>query len=365
MPAVPKITSSLFTFLPYRRNNQDSQVDDSTGKEASTAFTSAALRYRPRPSQMESAFSMHPLAGEWPLVPKPKDIEALVIAPPVSDVARVQSQSQDMQPIHIPPPNQISPSSLVHIPSPILMPPSSLVIAPPVSNEARAQTPAQGLQPIHFPPPTQTSPSSLVIAPPGSDEARAQTQAQDMQPKHIPSPILMPPSSLVIAPPDEARAQTPAQGLQPIHFPPPIQMSPSSLVIAPFGSDEARAQTQAQDMQPIHISSPILMPPSSLVIAPPDEARVQTPAQGLQPINFPPPIQMSPALFPAIAQPHGHRPMVKYTPKRRNDRSRFMFTTDALGPIIEKTRLVEQSDLTTRKIIEDKDQKISELEAQV
>ena len=74
---------------------------------------------------------------------------------------------------------------------------------------------------------------------------------------------------------------------------------------------------------------------------------------------------MSPALFPAIAQPHGHRPMVKYTPKRRNDRSRFMFTTDALGPIIEKTRLVEQSDLTTRKIIEDKDQKISELEAQV
>jgi hypothetical protein len=36
MPAVPKVASSFFSFLPYQRNNQDTPVrqdDDSTRKQ--------------------------------------------------------------------------------------------------------------------------------------------------------------------------------------------------------------------------------------------------------------------------------------------------------------------------------------------
>ena len=65
--------------------------------------------------------------------------------------------------------------------------------------------------------------------------------------------------------------------------------------------------------------------------------------------------------------PHGHRPMIQYIQKRRHDGSRVMVAgRDTHANVLtEKTRLVEQLDLTTRKIIEKKDQKISELQAQV
>jgi hypothetical protein len=63
--------------------------------------------------------------------------------------------------------------------------------------------------------------------------------------------------------------------------------------------------------------------------------------------------------------PHGRRPIIRYNQKRRNDGSRVMVARRDTHAFTEKTRLVEQLDLTTRKIIENKDQKISELEAQV
>jgi hypothetical protein len=67
--------------------------------------------------------------------------------------------------------------------------------------------------------------------------------------------------------------------------------------------------------------------------------------------------------------------MIQFSRKRRNDSSwvkaiRRDAHADALGTdarvaVIEKTRLVEQLDLTTRKIINEKDEKITELQTQV
>lgn len=126
--------------------------------------------------------------------------------------------------------------------------------------------------------------------------------------------------------------------------------------------------------------------------------------------NIPPPVQVSHSSSPSIAQPvsdltmpaveqaqfstavqqsipaestslshmppgYGHRRLIKFSRKRYNDSSRVKAVgrdahadalgTDAREAIIEKTRLVEQLDLTTRKIINEKDEKITELEAQV
>ena len=84
---------------------------------------------------------------------------------------------------------------------------------------------------------------------------------------------------------------------------------------------------------------------------------------------------------------HGHTAMFRFgmmnqISNRRNDDSRVIrgeaddlrrvtendskrVTENDMRRVTEKTRLVEQLDMTTRKIIENKDQKISELEAQV
>jgi hypothetical protein len=111
-----------------------------------------------------------------------------------------------------------------------------------------------------------------------------------------------------------------------------------------------------------------------------------------KPINIPPPVQMSPSSSPSTAmltvqQPnpaestsvshmsHGLRQMIQFSRKRRNDSSRVKAVrrdahadslgTDARVAVIEKTRLVEQLDLTTRKIINEKDERIMELQTQV
>lgn len=114
-----------------------------------------------------------------------------------------------------------------------------------------------------------------------------------------------------------------------------------------------------------HISPPIPKPmdiqtsPSSPVIgqAVSDAAmeKVQVLPDIQQPMDIPPP---------------SSRPIIQYFRKRRNDNRQVMFAgrdthADALGAVTEKTRLVEQLDLTTRRIIENKDQKISDLQAQV
>ena len=69
------------------------------------------------------------------------------------------------------------------------------------------------------------------------------------------------------------------------------------------------------------------------------------------------------------------KPTIQSIRKRQNDGSRITAArrdtpTDTLGtgarvPVTEKTRLVEQMDLTTRKFIEMKDREITELQAQV
>jgi hypothetical protein len=159
---------------------------------------------------------------------------------------------------------------------------------------------------------------------------------------------------------DVALAQAQAPDIQPsMNIPPPIQISHSFPVIAPLVLDAAIAQAQAPDIQPsMNIPPPIQISHSSPVITPPisDAAISQAQAPDIQQsMNNPPP------MFQFKAQPPSHRPML-HMPRRRNDRSRVMVATDT---ITEKTRLVEQPDLITRKIIEIKDQKISQLEAQV
>jgi hypothetical protein len=196
-----------------------------------------------------------------------------------------------------------------------------------------------------------------------SDVALAQAQAPDIQPSmNIPPPIQISHSFPVIAPLvlDAAIAQAQAPDIQPsMNIPPPIQISHSSPVIAPLVLDAAIAQAQAPDIQPsMNIPPPIQISHSSPVITPPisDAAISQAQAPDIQQsMNNPPP------MFQFKAQPPSHRPML-HMPRRRNDRSRVMVATDT---ITEKTRLVEQPDLITRKIIEIKDQKISQLEAQV
>lgn len=66
-----------------------------------------------------------------------------------------------------------------------------------------------------------------------------------------------------------------------------------------------------------------------------------------------------------------HRPMIQLSGKRSNYGSRITFVgqdthaDDLKTDAVIKTRLVEQLDLTTRKIINEKDQKIVELQTQV
>jgi hypothetical protein len=104
-----------------------------------------------------------------------------------------------------------------------------------------------------------------------------------------------------------------------------------------------------------------------------------------KPMDIPPPVQMSRSPSPVIAQPvldavmltieRPHKPMIQLSGKRRNGDSRVTVVgqdthadaleTDARVAVVKKTRLVEQLDLTTRKIINEKDQKIVELQTQV
>jgi hypothetical protein len=175
----------------------------------------------------------------------------------------------------------------------------------------------------NIPPPSQISPSSPILVPPISDAALAQAQAPDIQ--------------------------------QLLNIPPPTPLSP--VIVSPV-SDAALAQAQAPDIQKL-LNIPPPTPSSPVIVSPiSDAALAQAQAPDIQQSMTP--IQV----FPFKAQPPGHRPILQI-PKRRNDHSRVMVATNALGAITEKTRIVEQPDLITRRIIEIKDQKISQLEAQV
>jgi len=99
------------------------------------------------------------------------------------------------------------------------------------------------------------------------------------------------------------------------------------------------------------------------------------------PVNIPlPPIQMSTSSAPVPAQPVSDaasptpqlrdKPIIQFIQRRHNIGSRVKVIrrdthADTLESVAEKTRLVEQPDLTTRRIIENKDRMISELESQV
>jgi hypothetical protein len=100
-----------------------------------------------------------------------------------------------------------------------------------------------------------------------------------------------------------------------------------------------------------------------------------TPSQMVAPPVSDAPMEQDQNSAQIIAQPFSNAaiqnlPKIQFLSKRRNDDSRVMIArrnTHANAPraVTEKTRLVEQLDLTTRKIMDHKDSTISELQAQV
>ena len=169
------------------------------------------------------------------------------------------------------------------------------------------------------------------------------------------------------APPGESPILPPTP--KPVDIPPQIHSFSSSPVLANPLSDASMEEDtlpgefpisnpptpKPMDIPPpIQASSPVLaqpvqeasMEPSPVIATkrkPAPNANLPTP----RPIDIPPPIQTS-------------TPKIQFLERRRNDGRRFV--THSFS---EKTRLVEQLDLTTRRIMENKDNKISELEAQV
>jgi hypothetical protein len=123
-------------------------------------------------------------------------------------------------------------------------------------------------------------------------------------------------------------------------------------------------------------------PPSAVTAQPVPDAAVLTPDAAVLTVEQAKILTAAPTELTAPSEqtsfprftfgmPYSQKPTNQLSRKRRND-SWFKATrrdthTDANVEVTvtEKARLVEQQDLITRKIIEEKDEKITELEAQV
>ena len=353
MPAMPKVTnSSIFNFFPYGRRNQETSDDN--------AFTSAARQYVPRPLGHETQRTtlMHPLAGERPI--------ATTGTPAPNAEA---SQSSDAQPVKVPsspvlaqPDTDASMEQDVvsYTPPPVIIQPSSKTalvlrfghaIAQSVSNAAMEQVQISTDIQNHIPA-KSTAPSS--------------PQSQPKSLSYMPHGHTFPSSSSpVLAQPDTDASME--QSVEP-YIPP----SDAALELR-FGDQISAADT----------TSPAIAQPIS-------DAAMEQVSTDIQ--HHVPAISTAPSS--SQSQPkslshmhHGHTAMFRFgmmnqISNRRNDDSRVIrgeaddlrrvtendskrVTENDMRRVTEKTRLVEQLDMTTRKIIENKDQKISELEAQV
>jgi hypothetical protein len=307
----------------------------------------------PRPLRHEAqrpAILVHPLAGQWPIasagqlapnaegsqrldtppafpispsLPKPMDIpppiqmsdsSSPVLAQPVTDASMEQDQISAPE-IHSQIVAQlVSDAALEQVQAPDI---PSQIIAHAVSDAAMHEVPAQ------------------IIAKPVSDAAMEQVQAPD-----IPSQIIAHAVS------DAAMHEVPAQ------------------IIAKPVSDAAMEQVQAPDI------------PSQIIAHAVSDAAMEQ----IQAPDIPSPVQTSDLNIPSSHNPvrfgsrfgssHPNLPKIQFF-STHNDDSRVIVTgkrkthDDGQRAVTEKTRLVEQLDLTTRMVIENKDHKISELQAQV